>query len=293
MERYKEIRIGIVVILGLFVIILGLYLAGSLPFFERGYRIYVKFSYLGNLPIGGSVKLAGGIKVGTIESVKENPKEGGVIVVLKIDKKYKINRDAIFIIQSTSLVGEKYIDVINYTGNPPYLRDGDVVEGQSAGSLTEAISDIYAFFKKIISKIESTPNIGSSLDRLVLSIYYLEKILEEINKNKEHISSSIKEVSEITSTLKVALEDAKRAIKDISTAANSLGSLEIRKLNNVIDSLEFTVNQINKSLTNTNSTISVLFDEETGKSLRRTIRNLEIFSKKISDDPSSLIKFFK
>ncbi len=293
MERYKEIRIGIVVILGLFVIILGLYLAGSLPFFERGYKVYVKFSYLGNLPIGGSVKLAGGIKVGTIESVRENPQEGGVIVVLKIDKKYKINRDAVFMIQSTSLVGEKYIDIINYTGNPPYLKDGDIVEGQSSGSIIEAISDIYAFFKKIITKIESTPNIGSSLDRLVLSIYYLETILEEINKNKGYISSSMKDISEITSTLKVAFEDIKRAIKDISTTANSLGSLEIRKLNNAINSLEFTIKQINKSLTNTNSTINVLLDEETGKSLRRIIKNLEVFSKKISDDPSSLIRFFR
>jgi len=290
MEKYVELRIGLVVVLGIAIIIIGLYFSGSLPFLERGYKVYVKFSYLGNLPIGGSVKLAGGLKVGTIESVKENPKEGGVIVILKIDKKYKINRDAIFLIQSASLVGEKYIDIVNYTGNPPFLKNGDIVEGQSAGSLTEAISDVYSFLKKIINKVETTTNIGSTLDKLVLSIYYLEMILGEINKNKGYISSSLKDISDITTGAKESIDDLKKAMKDLSISVNNL---EIKKINNTINSLEFTVNQINKSLTNTNSTLNVLIDDEVGKSLRRTVKNLEIFSKKISDDPSSLLRFFK
>jgi phospholipid/cholesterol/gamma-HCH transport system substrate-binding protein len=290
MEKYVELRIGLVVVLGIAIIIIGLYFSGSLPFLERGYKVYVKFSYLGNLPIGGSVKLAGGLKVGTIESVKENPKEGGVIVILKIDKKYKINRDAIFLIQSASLVGEKYIDIVNYTGNPPFLKNGDIVEGQSAGSLTEAISDVYSFLKKIINKVETTTNIGSALDKLVLSIYYLEMILGEINKNKGYISSSLKDISDITTGAKESIDDLKKAMKDLSISVNNL---EIKKINNTINSLEFTVNQINKSLTNTNSTLNVLIDDEVGKSLRRTVKNLEIFSKKISDDPSSLLRFFK
>ncbi|MCX8029787.1 MAG: MlaD family protein [Brevinematales bacterium] len=291
--KHYEFKIGIVVVLGLLLIVLGLYLTNTLPFLAQGYRIYVELSYGANIPLGASVKLAGGIKVGRVENVSENPDGGGIVLTLFIESRYKINRDALFVIKSTSLVGEKYVDIMNYTGVEPFLKDGDVVKGSEEVSINEAISDVFEFIKKIVGKIESTPDLPGSIDKIVLIVAYLEGIIREVYNNREQISTSIKNVSEFSDQLKRTTQEIVQLINYLNQVGNNLNKVDISKLNKTIDNLNDSINQITKVITNTNTVIGVLTDEEVAKSLRRTIRNLEMFSKKISDNPSTLINIFK
>lgn len=291
--KHYEFKIGLVVIIGLALIILGLYLTNSLPFLSQGYRIYMKLSYGANVPLGANVKLAGGIKVGRVESVRENPEEGGVILVLFIENRYKINKDAIFVIQTASLVGEKYIDILNYTGNPPFLKDGETVIGRESASLTEAISDIFENIRKIIGQIGSSQELPQSLEKIVLIVSYLEMILREVNKNRDQISVSIKNISEFSEQIKKSAQEINTVFNTLNQLGVNIGKTDIKKLNDTINNLNLISIEIYKTITNTNTVIGVLADEEVGKSLRRTLRNLETFSKKIADRPSSLIDIFK
>lgn len=290
---HHEFKIGIVVVIGIFLILLGLYLTNSLPFLAQGYRIHMKLSYGANVPIGASVKLAGGIKVGRLESVRENPDEGGVILTLFIEKRYKINKDATFVVQTASLVGEKYIDILNYTGNQPYLKDGDVVIGKEGTSITEAVSDIFEVIKKVVEKIGSTPDLPQSIDKIVLLISYLEIILKEISKNRENITTSLKNVSEFTEEVKKSAKELTTILNSLNQVGNNLSKVDIKKLNETVNNLNYVAIEISKVITNTNTVIGVLGDEEVGKSLRRTIKNFEVFSKKIADNPSTFINIFK
>lgn len=286
--RHIEFKIGLVVIIGLFLIFLGLYFTNSLPFLDRSYRVNVKFSYGANIPVGGSVKLIGGIKVGSVEYLKENPEGGGVIVTLKIERRYKINKDASFVIRSTSLVGEKYIDIVNYTGEPPFLKDGDVVLGQEGGSLDEAIAGLSSFLKKVMKALEGTPNLYQYFDKFLLSIIYLESVLDELNKSKSYITTTLKNTSEASENLKNSLSSVNKTLSNLE----NLSKIDIKKFNETINSLNASAYEISKILSNKNSVIGVLSDEEVGQSLRKIIKNLEIFSKKLADNPSSLINIF-
>lgn len=291
--KHYEFKIGLVVILGLILIILGLYLTNSLPFLSQGYRIYMKLSYGANVPVGANVKLAGGIKVGRVESVRENPKEGGVIIILFIENRYKINKDAIFVVQTASLVGEKYIDILNYTGNPPFLKDGETVIGRESASLTEAISDIFENIRKIIAQVGSSEEIPQSLEKIFLIVSYLEMILREVNKNRDQISISIKNISEFSEQIKKAAQEINTLFNALNQLSGNIGKTDIKKLNETINNLNLISTEIYKSITNTNTVIGVLTDEELGKTLRKTIKNLEVFSRKIADRPSTLIDIFR
>ncbi|MCX8097076.1 MAG: MlaD family protein [Spirochaetes bacterium] len=291
--KHYEFKIGIVVVIGLFFIMLGLYLTNSLPFLSTGYKIFLKLSYASNIPVGANVKLVGGIEVGRVEEVRENPGEGGVILVLSIDSRYRINRDARFVVRSASLVGERYIDILGYTGDEPYLKDGDVVVGNEETTLNEAISDVYEFIRKVIGKIESTPDLPQSIDKIVLTVAYIESILREVYQNRDSISTSLRNVSDFSENIKKSVQEINSLLNYLNQVGNNISRVDIQKLNDSIDNLNSTIIQISKLLTNTNTVIGVLTDEEVGKSLRRTIRNFEIFSKKISDNPSSLINIFK
>ncbi|MGC8767143.1 MAG: MlaD family protein [Brevinematia bacterium] len=287
--KHVEFKIGLVVIIGLTLIFLGFYLTNSLPFLDRSYRINVVFKYLANIPVGGSVKLVGGIKIGTVEDLKEKPEEGGVVVTLKIDRRYKINKDASFIIKSTSLVGEKYIDIINYTGEPPFLNDGDTVIGQEISSIDEAIAGLSSFLKKVMKALENKPNLSESFDKLLLAIIYLESVLDELNKNKSYITLTLRNLSESSENLKSSLSSVSKTLSSLE----SLSKIDVKKLNDSINILSTSSIEIYKILTNKNSLVGLINDEEVNNSLRRTIKNLEVFSKKISDNPSSLINIFR
>lgn len=291
--KHYEFKIGLVVTLGLILIILGLYLTNSLPFLSQGYRIYMKLSYGANVPVGANVKLAGGIKVGRVESVRENPKEGGVIIILFIENRYKINKDAIFVVQTASLVGEKYIDILNYTGNPPFLKDGETVIGRESASLTEAISDIFENIRKIIAQVGSSEEIPQSLEKIFLIVSYLEMILREVNKNRDQISISIKNISEFSEQIKKSAQEINTLFNALNQLSGNIGKTDIKKLNETINNLNLISTEIYKSITNTNTVIGVLTDEELGKTLRKTIKNLEVFSRKIADRPSTLIDIFR
>ncbi|MEN2997908.1 MAG: MlaD family protein [Brevinematia bacterium] len=287
--KHYELKIGLVVTIGLFLIILGLHLTNSLPFLSQGYRIHMKLSYGANVPMGASVKLAGGIKIGRLESVRENPEEGGVILTLFIESRYKINKDAMFVIQTASLVGEKYIDILNYTGNPPYLKDGDTVIGKEVASINQAISDVFDFIKRFIGKIESAPELPQSIDKVVLLISYLELILREINENKEYITVSLKNASEFSEQLRESAQEINALLTSLNHVSSNLNKVDIKKLNDTINNLNYVATELSKVITNTNNIIGLLSDEELAKSLRRTVKNLEVFSKKIADNPSALI----
>lgn len=291
--KHHEFKIGIVVVIGTLIILSGLYLTNSLPFLSQGYRIHMKLSYGANVPVGASVKLAGGIKIGRLENVKENPEEGGVILTLFIESRYKINRDAIFVVQSASLVGEKYIDILNYTGNQPYLKDGDVVVGKESGSISETISDVFELLKKIVGKIEATPELPQSIDKIVLMLSYLELILREVNENRTHITTSLRNISELSEQLKKSAHEVNTLLNSLSEVGNNLNKLDVKKFNTTVDNLNQAITELTRIITNTNSVIGVLTDEEVGKSLRRTMKNIEIFSKKIADNPANLINIFK
>lgn len=291
--KHYEFKIGIVVVIGLFFIMLGLYLTNSLPFLSTGYKIFLKLSYASNIPVGANVKLVGGIEVGRVEEVRENPDEGGVILVLSIDNRYRINKDARFVVRSASLVGERYIDILGYTGDEPYLKDGDIVVGNEETTLNEAISDVYEFIRKVIERIESTPDLPQSIDKIVLAVAYIESILREVYQNRDAISTSLRNVSDFSENIKKSAQEINSLLNYLNQVGNNISRIDIQKLNDSINNLNSTIIQISKLLTNTNTVIGVLVDEEVGKSLRRTIRNFEIFSKKISENPSSLINIFR
>lgn len=287
--KHYEFKIGVIVVIGLFFIMLGLYLTNSLPFLSTGYRIFLKLSYASNIPTGANVKLAGGIKIGRVEKVRENPQEGGVILVLFIENRYKINRDARFVIRSTSLVGERYIDILNYTGNEPYLKDGDTVEGREEITLNEAVSQFFDLVRNVVG----TSELPESLDKVVLVIAYIESILREVYQNRDTISTSLRNVSDFSENIKKSVQEINLLLNYLNQVGNNISKVDIQKLNDSIDNLNSTIIQISRLLTNTNTVIGILTDEEVGKSLRRTIRNFETFSKKISDNPSSLINIFR
>jgi phospholipid/cholesterol/gamma-HCH transport system substrate-binding protein len=197
----------------------------------------VYYGFLNDLREGAPVKIAGGIRIGQVEAIRQSSEKTEVTVW--IDRKFRLIRPTQFAIFTTGIIGEKYINVFV----PPshdmddYLKDGDRVYGidppsfdqmmltfqgfmqdKSGGQiLAEIFQNSNAFVANLNKMVEenrydvrqtvavsrgtiATLSVQSKI--LVDQLNLLTKNLAQISEsNKEDINITLKNLSEVSSQL--------------------------------------------------------------------------------------------
>ena len=106
-----------------------------------GYSIKAKFENASGLSSGTDVRV-GGIKVGTVQSMRLDTDNYNAIVTMQIKESVKLPSDSSAAIVSDGLLGSKYM-AIEPGGDNANLNDGDEIEfTQSSVSLETLISKL-------------------------------------------------------------------------------------------------------------------------------------------------------
>jgi phospholipid/cholesterol/gamma-HCH transport system substrate-binding protein len=103
------------------------------------YRVIGRFTNVGSLSAGATVKLAG-VPIGSVESVVVDPGRLDALVTLAIDKRFgDIPDDSAAAVFTSGLIGSQFI-AIQPGGSPDMLKDGDeLVLTQSAMQIEDLI----------------------------------------------------------------------------------------------------------------------------------------------------------
>src|SRR5437870_766209 len=138
-SRTTQLIVGIFALLG--IAALG-YLSISLGRIELfpapGYTLYADFDNLGGLKIGDRVEIAG-VKVGKVQDI--TLKENRAHVALHLNQGVEVDDDTIAEIDTSGLIGDKYIALDLGGGN--VLKDGGkITHTQSAFVLEKAIGQL-------------------------------------------------------------------------------------------------------------------------------------------------------
>ena len=145
MKRFDlELMVGLFIIAG--IICLG-YLSIKLGKMEvvggKGYEIYAIFSNIGGLRTGSSIEIAG-VDVGHVKSITLDNYQAHV--VLDLPWSVKIQEDAIALVKTKGLIGERYIEITPGGSEKIIQPGGRIRETQPAVDLEELISK-FAFGK--------------------------------------------------------------------------------------------------------------------------------------------------
>jgi phospholipid/cholesterol/gamma-HCH transport system substrate-binding protein len=145
MKRFDlELTVGLFIIAG--IICLG-YLSIKLGKMEvvggKGYEVYAIFSNIGGLRTGSSIEIAG-VDVGRVKSITLDNYQAHV--VLDLPWSVKIQEDAIALVKTKGLIGEKYIEITPGGSEKIIQPGGRIRETQPAVDLEELISK-FAFGK--------------------------------------------------------------------------------------------------------------------------------------------------
>ncbi|GEM_PF-6162447 len=185
----NEIKVGIIVVVGIVLLMVFIGLVGNIDFGSKGYAIVVKFKRINNLNVGAPVIVAGGKNIGSVQDIDIGG--GYVRLTLLIDAEEALYESQPFRLSTLGLMGDSYIDVglVQHAEGDEKLKDGDEILGtdpldigvldnldksgediindiiQLIGNLSAASADV----QEILS--ESRGNLPSSIRNLNLMTY--------------------------------------------------------------------------------------------------------------------------
>jgi phospholipid/cholesterol/gamma-HCH transport system substrate-binding protein len=147
MKLNEEAKVGLMITISFTVFIIMIAMLAKINISRSGYTLRVFYSFLNDLRVGAPVKIAGGIKIGYVDTIKQSGEK--TEVDLWIEKKYPLVKNTRFAIFTSGLIGEKYVNVFV----PPssdvedFLADGDKVYGMDPASFDQMMMTFQSFMQ--------------------------------------------------------------------------------------------------------------------------------------------------
>ncbi len=237
MKNSNEIKIGIFVISGFFLLVLGWAFLREFAI-ENQTQFNISFSDVAGLTKGSFTRI-NGLRVGRVDSLTLDIKKNKVIASVRIQiPDIKIPDDSKFLIRTSGYVGDKFLDIALGMSNV-YIMDGQEVVG------------------------EETVDAFKSLEKV-------SKVLDQINP--ELLAMDIQDTVMNTASLTKKADSAVDGLPDAKQLSNLLDNAQatVTKLESSIDKVETLVN--NPNIQN-NVSMVLTQANQVSKDLNQTLKN--------------------
>jgi phospholipid/cholesterol/gamma-HCH transport system substrate-binding protein len=300
-EMSQNIRLGLFVLVGMVLLIVGLYFIGSnRNMFSKTFTLYATFKDVNGLREGNNVRYAG-IDIGTIDAIDiVNDTTIRVTMLLKQDLQKVIRKNSLTNIGTDGLMGDKLINIEPGTSAMPLVNENDELISLPTVD-TEAMLRTLEITNRNILTISSnlktiTQNITDSrgtlytvlmdttvaikLKHTLNNIDVVSNNILQMSDDLGHVVTEVKTGKGLLATLikdTVITNDLSKAVKEIKSA----GIL----INTSATDLRLIMHNINTG----NGTISTLVnDTASANSLKRSLDNIEVSTQKFSENMEAL-----
>jgi phospholipid/cholesterol/gamma-HCH transport system substrate-binding protein len=288
--RKVAIKVGAFVVITLVTFIVMAAFVSRMQMKRAGFNLHIKFNFLNNLSINAPVKIAGGIPVGFVTDIYQKDLQTYVTVYLKKDLENKIPKkpETIFTIFSSSLMGQKYVNVVI----PPseegdeFLKDGDEWRGIDPPSLDQMMLAFSSWFDgknggQVVAEI---------MQQTQLFISNLNAIAAE---NRSDIRLTVKQARESFTTLASQLDILMAKLTILSTNFSDISvknkeDIEIMLAN--IAQISREMNTITQRVNSGKGTVGkFLADEELYRTANETLLNARDLFQNLKQNPWRLL----
>ena len=292
---------GVFIFLGLAIFIITiLTLGGQQKTFQKSITIRAVFDDINGLQKGNNIWFSG-VKIGTVKKVSFYG-TAQVEVDMNIDEKARlyIRKNAKARISSDGFIGSKIIVIYPGAAKSPAVDEGDMIGVEKAMNPDEMMTTFQANNQnllaitndfKVLSKnlTEGKGTVGKLLtdETLINDLNSTMLTLRRASANAQSLSS---DVANYAAKLQRKGTLANDLVTD-TTIFNRLKAtaLQIQEVSKnagvVVSNLNATSLDINKRLTNTNTPVGMLLnDEDAAADMRVTLHNLQTASIKLDED---------
>jgi len=211
-----ELKVGLFVLGGLFLLILGIFFTKDVSFFRRYYTLNVEFEFAEGIKKFSPVRFSG-VEIGQIKDVKVVNDNGSykVLVTARVETQTKVPIDSRFFINSLGVLSEKYLEIIPGE-KTAYLHDGQLVKGVSPIPLRSITESANLVIKKMQDFLEDAQFKDAFRE-------FVFNMRDSSSKLKALLSDGSSE--ELVVSLKDAAVQFKKLLEDIRTPRGTIGML--------------------------------------------------------------------
>ncbi|HEY4336470.1 MAG TPA: MlaD family protein [Puia sp.] len=301
----KRMAVGIFIALGLVILIVAIFtIGGQHKAFVKSIRLHVLFDDVQGLQPGNNVWLSG-IKIGTVKSI-DFYHNSQVAVTLSIEKKAQphIAGDSKARITTDGLVGNKIVMISGGTDGSQSVADNDSLRSQHLPGTQEMFATLQASNANLLAitgnlktiserlnggqgtlgKLINEPTIADGLQTSIDRLRTAAGNSQQLIANLEDFSARLKQPGGLASQLATdttVFNRIKASAEKLNEAANQATEFT--------GSLRDAGRDVKQGLNNENSPVgTLLHNEDAGADLQRTLKNLRISSKELSDDLEAL-----
>jgi len=322
-SRSQKIRLGIFLLLATTALIAFVVIVAGNRLMEKRdfYLIHYRDVSVNGLQVGSSVKYYG-INIGQVDDIAVDPRDiRNVIVKIGVKSGTPIKSDMQATLFTVGITGLKQIELVGGTNEAQLLAPGaNIAPGVSSFDQITGRAEVIAEKMEILlNHLIDLTNLGNRqmVERLIArsdslvdetrwqvrtSLGSLTDLVQENRRPITHAVTSVDSFAnalvgltgEINATIGRArsIMAAREIDSVLERSARFTEHLAQINLQTTLDNLNAAINRSNETIGRIDMTVIKSRDDliATIKTLRETINNLNEFSRRISDDPSFLIR---
>ena len=232
----KEIKAGLIVVLGITAVILGFSYLKSNSLLGKSTKLYAVYDHVGGLQSGTAVSL-NGFSVGTIDDITFLDETGKLMVSFTLITDLPIPADSKAELYDTSVLGGKGLQIILGTPGSAIAQSGDTLTSMVKIGMTDRITELMEPLEvKVNSAIVETDLLMKNLNQLLDADS--QALLRETLNNFSETSASLKVISQNVSENLTANEKALGTILDntaeltsnLSSVTQTLNEADLKSL---------------------------------------------------------------
>lgn len=287
-ERQLQFRVGLFVIMALFVAVILVLTFGEMKWlFQRYYTLQVHFDEAPGVQAMTPVR-KNGIGIGEVREVFFNEERGGVTVVVELQERYQLRRDSRARL-TQSLLGDASIE-FSPGQSGEFFKEGETLKGeapfdpmklvkQMEGTLTrtmtsfEGTSEEWRKVGKNVNSLVDTNrgNLEVVIERAAESLHQFTLTLENANavvgnpQNQENLERTlaalpkmVEETRQTIEAVKLAVGKADQNLENLSHVTQPLAE----RSRSIITKLDNSVGNLDSLLVETNQFARMLNSEE-------------------------------
>jgi len=290
----KEVKVGIIGVVGLVFFYLGSNFLKGIDFFSPVKKYYAVYENVDGLIVANPV-IVNGYTVGRVSNIRilQN-QENKILVTMDIDEDLIIGNNSKATLSSNDFLGSKAIILSIGDINEP-LSDGDTISAEIDGGLSELLEKATPITDNLGITISRLNDILSSLrgsgDMITTTLDNLNDVLSNTNNliesNEFTITNTLDNLNNLTTDLSQKLEDINPIIEGANDMITTLNKVNFENTFNQIDILLTSMNGVFDDLeSGEGGTLSLLLsDDSLYNNLNQTAYDLDKLLQHINENP--------
>ncbi len=278
----KEIKAGLIVVLGITAVILGFSYLKSNSLLGKSTKLYAVYDHVGGLQSGTAVSL-NGFSVGTIDDITFLDETGKLMVSFTLTTDLPIPADSKAELYDTSVIGGKGLQIVLGTPGSTIAQNGDTLTSMVKIGMTDRITELMEPLEaKVNSAIVETDLLMKNLNQLLDTDS--QALLRETLKNFSETSASLKVISKNVSenlaanekALGTILENTTELTSNLSSVSQTLNEADLKGLMTDLDASISATKEILEGIKNGDGAVGQIFtNQELYVSLTSNLNQLE------------------